>query len=125
MSLATTAPLGPVTDTPQWSVLAASIVSTGLMLRMFSVPPSAIGFPSSPVTLMLTAALAAAGAMAAAAIAAVAANRALRLLRCDVKRVSLCLECCASVVPEHSMVTQVAPGALTGAKMRTRAGLDE
>ena len=62
------------------------------MLRMFSVPPSATGFPSSPVTVTLTAALAAAGAMAAAAMAADAASRALQLLRLDVKRCSLCLE---------------------------------
>ena len=63
------------------------------MLRMFSVPPSAIGFPSSPVTVTLTAALAAAGAMAAAAMAAEAASRALQLLRLDVKRSSLPLKC--------------------------------
>ena len=55
------------------------------MLRMFSVPPSARGFPSSPVIVTLTAALAAAGAIAAAAMAADAASRALQLLRLDVK----------------------------------------
>ena len=59
------------------------------MLRMFSVPPSAIGLPSSPVTVTLTAALAAAGAIAACAMAAEAASRALQLLRLDVKRYSL------------------------------------
>ncbi len=51
------------------------------MLRMFSVPPSAIGLPSSPVTVTLTAALAPAGAMAPAAMAAETASRALQLLR--------------------------------------------
>jgi hypothetical protein len=55
------------------------------MLRMFSEPPSAIGFPSSPVTATDTAALAAAGAIAAAAMAAEAASRALQLLRLDLK----------------------------------------
>jgi hypothetical protein len=51
------------------------------MLRMLSVPASAIGFPSSPVTVTLTAALAAAGAIATAPMAAETASRALQLLR--------------------------------------------
>ena len=55
------------------------------MLRMFSAPPSAIGLPSSPVTVTLTAALAAAGATAAAVMTADVASRALQLLRLDLK----------------------------------------
>ena len=51
------------------------------MLRMLSAPASAIGLPSSPVTVTLTAALAAAGAIAALAIAADTTSRALQLLR--------------------------------------------
>ena len=62
------------------------------MLRMFSVPPSAIGFPSSPVTETPTAALAAAGPTAAPAMAAEMASRAAQPLRVDVKRSSLFLD---------------------------------
>ena len=68
------------------------------MLRMFSVPPSATGFPSSPVTLMPTAALAAAGAMATAATAAVVAKQEPGgSLDLTSRASSLCLECCACV----------------------------
>jgi hypothetical protein len=71
------------------------------------VAPSPIGFPSSPVTVTVTA-LAPAGAMAPAAIAVETASRALRLLRYDVKRDSS-LEVLMRT-PEHAFVPQVAPG---------------
>jgi hypothetical protein len=87
--MATAAPFGPVTLMLYTSPATMAVGATcAFMLRMLSVPPRAIGFPSSPVTVRPTA-LAPAGAMAPAAMAVETATRALRLLRYDVKRDSL------------------------------------
>src|SRR2546423_7635612 len=88
-------------------VTMVAAATCGFMLRMLSVPPRAIGFPSSPVTVTVTA-LAPAGAMAPVAMAAETASRALRLVRYDVKRYSS-LEVLMRT-PEHAFVPQVSPG---------------
>ena len=64
-----------------WKSVVEVTTTDGFMLRMLSVPPSAIGFPSSPVTVADTAAWAAAGATAAAPMAPNASRAARPLLR--------------------------------------------
>src|SRR4051794_26068834 len=107
------------------SVAAELMPSFGFMLRMLTAPPRAIGFPSSPVTVRPTAALAAPGVTTPATRAALTASRAARPLRCVFKVMP---PFGAGPPREHQMRRPVAfwrVDALVGGEFRSQRATDQ